>query len=680
MSADAIGSIVAVSPTPLSTYPPGGTQTLLGINAGPFVTSSTLTSTTAGDPATGTSSASATVQQLAVNLGILGSLSLTGVNSSCSATPNGATGSGVIASGTATVDALPPVALQAHAAPNTSVNLAGLGTLTLNEQSTDANGVLTVNAAHLVLLPQLGAANVVVGHVQCGGAAPAPSVTKTAAESSFVEGQTLHYTFHVKNNGTQQLSNIAVTDNGPGSPTVSCPNATLLPGASENCTATYTATAADVAAGEITDTGTVTATLPGGGTVTGSSSSLTVPLRALSITKSAIDADFQAPGETVHYTYTVTNTGQAPLTNVVVTDVTPGVTVSGCGTNQLGPGQSTTCQATYITTAADVAAKTITDQGTVTATDSNEQTVTASSNTVTTPLAALSVVKTASPARFTAAGQTIHFTFHVTNNGTTPVSNISVVDTGPGAPAVTCPATSLAPGASVDCTATYVTTDADVAAGKITDTATVSGTTESGQIITTTSQGVTTVPLAGLKVVKAVEETAYSAPGQTLHFTFTVTNTGGENLSSLAVADNGAGSPTVTCPVTTLAPGASTICTATYTTTEDDVEEGRITDNATVTVTDPEGGAVTATSNTLAIVKCTPCEDHDHGGCKGDHPGGHEHGDENGHGHGHDGEHENGHENGHGHGHDGEHENGHENGHGHGHDGEHENGHENGHG
>ncbi|MEV7776121.1 hypothetical protein [Kitasatospora sp. NPDC086791] len=101
---------------------------------------------------------------------------------------------------------------------------------------------------------------------------------------------------------------------------------------------------------------------------------------------------------------------------------------------------------------------------------------------------------------------------------------------------------------------------------------------------------------------------------------------------SLSVSDVAPGSPQVTCPATTLDLGASTVCTATYVTTEADVKAGKITDTATVTGKGPDGSAVTATSNTVTIVACTPCEDHDHGGCNGDHPEGKpqgEHGEHN---------------------------------------------------
>ncbi|WP_327064629.1 DUF7507 domain-containing protein [Kitasatospora sp. NBC_01302] len=449
---------------------------------------------------------------------------------------------------------------------------------------------------------------------------PAPTVTKKAAEASFVAGQTIHYTYTVTNNAPVALTNIALTDTGPGAPSVMCPGSTLAAGASENCTASYTATAADATAGKIVDAANLTATV-GTQNVTATSNTVTVPLRALTITKSAVQPDFTAPGETINYTYTVTNTGQAPLTNVTVTDLTPGVTVSGCGTNQLAPGQSTTCQATYVTTAADVAAKSIPDQGQATGTDTGGQTVTTTSNQVVTPLDAVSVTKKAAQDQFTAAGQTITYTYTVTNNGAQPLTGITVVDNGPGTPTVSCPQTTLAAGASENCTAGYATTDADVAAGKVVDTAQVTGTTPSGQNLTSASNTVT-VPYAGLKIVKAVQETAYSAAGQALHYTFTVTNTGNVALSSLAVTDSGPGTPVVSCPVATLAPGASTTCTATYSTTEADVKAGKITDTATVTGTTPDGTSVTATSNTLTAIACTPCKDDDHGGCDGHNSGG----------------------------------------------------------
>jgi hypothetical protein len=181
VSADAIGNLVAVPPTPTSTYPSGGTNTVVGLSVGPLATNATLTAKTTGDMSTGASSASATVENLSVNLGGLATVSLTAINSTCTATapPAAATGSGTIASGKVTLAGLGllPITLKANAAPNTTVAVPGIASIVLNEQSTDANGVLTVNAVHIKLLGG-AAANVIIGHAQCGGA-PATNTNPT---------------------------------------------------------------------------------------------------------------------------------------------------------------------------------------------------------------------------------------------------------------------------------------------------------------------------------------------------------------------------------------------------------------------------------------------------------------------------------------------------------------------
>ncbi len=167
-----------VFPTPSSRFPDGGTSTVVGIHAGPFATDSTLTATTAGNTTDGTASGSATVDNLMVTLKP-GTLNLSGVSATCTASPSGETGSGTITSGTATVSGT-NTSLPANAAPNTTVNVPGFGTIVLNEQSTLPDGELSVNAVHITHVDGQPV-SLIIGHAECGGAPPVQPVPMVSA-------------------------------------------------------------------------------------------------------------------------------------------------------------------------------------------------------------------------------------------------------------------------------------------------------------------------------------------------------------------------------------------------------------------------------------------------------------------------------------------------------------------
>jgi len=78
---------------------------------------------------------------------------------------------------------------------------------------------------------------------------------------------------------------------------------------------------------------------------------------------------------------------------------------------------------------------------------------------------------------FTAAGAQVVYSYAVRNTGDVPLQGVTVTDPLPGLPAVSCPGTSLAAGASMTCTARYTITAADVRRGHVTSTGTVTGET-----------------------------------------------------------------------------------------------------------------------------------------------------------------------------------------------------------
>ena len=138
--------------------------------------------------------------------------------------------------------------------------------------------------------------------------------------------------------------------------------------------------------------------------------------------------------------------------------------------------------------------------------------------------------------------------------------------------------------------------------GAVTDTATATGTPPVGPAITTPpSTAVLTIPAGpALTVVKSVAPASAGTAGEVVTYSFVVTNTGNTNLTAVSVTDtafSGTGTPPViSCPVSTLAPGATTTCTATYTVTQADVNAGTVTNTATASgyAADRAGGHLAA--------------------------------------------------------------------------------------
>ncbi|MBO0829006.1 MAG: hypothetical protein J2P24_14630, partial [Streptosporangiales bacterium] len=166
-----------------------------------------------------------------------------------------------------------------------------------------------------------------------------------------------------------------------------------------------------------------------------------------------------------------------------------------CPHTALDAGDHMDCTATYTTQQSDVVAGDIHNTADVTGTAPDGSTVTDDDDaTVTlTPKPDISVVKTASATSFTEAGKEITYTYRVTNTGNVPLTDVRVTDDKAGM--ATCPQTTLAVGEHMDCTATYTTTAADVAAGRVTNVGTATGTGPNGEEVKADST--VTVPFTG---------------------------------------------------------------------------------------------------------------------------------------------------------------------------------------
>ena len=86
----------------------------------------------------------------------------------------------------------------------------------------------------------------------------------------------------------------------------------------------------------------------------------------------------------------------------------------------------------------------------------------------------LSIVKSVTPPAIAGAGESAAYSFLVTNNGGVPWT-LSLTDGLPGLSAINCPVNPLPASSTTTCTATYTITAADVTAGTVSNSATVTG-------------------------------------------------------------------------------------------------------------------------------------------------------------------------------------------------------------
>ena len=127
---------------------------------------------------------------------------------------------------------------------------------------------------------------------------------------------------------TKPLPTVEATLSGPfavsdNEATVTCPATTALaPTMSITCSATHTVSQADLDTGHVTNTATAHASFTYDGhssvtTITSNSDSVTVhgtQSPALSLHKSSSATGYAAVGDSLSYSYDLTNTGNAPLT------------------------------------------------------------------------------------------------------------------------------------------------------------------------------------------------------------------------------------------------------------------------------------------------------------------------------------------------------------------------------
>ncbi|MCT1478396.1 hypothetical protein M3C17_10065, partial [Microbacterium sp. p3-SID336] len=118
---------------------------------------------------------------------------------------------------------------------------------------------------------------------------------------------------------------------------------------------------------------------------------------------------------------------------------------------------------------------------------------------------------------------------------------------------------------------------------------------------------VPSAPAPAITVVKSATPSAMTTVGQMLTYSFVVTNDGNVALKDVTVDEtefSGEGElSSIECPddAANLLPGQVIVCTATYTTTQGDVDSGLLTNTATATGVPPAGAPPVSPPSTVDV-------------------------------------------------------------------------------
>lgn len=431
---------------------------------------------------------------------------------------------------------------------------------------------------------------------------PALTLDKTVNPTTYAAvGNVLSYTYELTNNGNVTLTSPAVSDDKV---TVTCSAATLLPGASVTCSASYEIVQGDLDAGSVTNNATATCQDPNGATVTSNPDSATataVQTPALALVKSAAPATYDQPGDVIGYSYLLTNSGNVPLDGPFGVNDDKVTVTCPQDTDPLPVGGSITCSASYTIGQEDldngfvtnVATASAVFEGDTVTSNQDDETV----NAVQSPV--MSIDKSANVSVYSQVGQLIEYEYVLTNTGNVTLNSpFSVNDDVTGSAVCDQPAT-LAPEASLTCTDNYMVEQEDLNAGSITNIA--SGQGYFGETPVPAGQDSVTVPAQvegpALGLEKTVNPQTYSATTDSLSYSYVLANLGDVTLyAPFSVSDD---KTTVACPaLTSLDPGETITCTASYAITQADLDAGSVTNTATAQAYDIDENPVVSQPDT----------------------------------------------------------------------------------
>lgn len=348
---------------------------------------------------------------------------------------------------------------------------------------------------------------------------------------------------------------------------------------------------------------------------------------------------FAQAGESIRYTFTVTNSGSMALTDLVVTD--PKVIVTGVPISSLAVGASNTTNysATYTLTQADIDAGKFVNQAVVAAkpivgltitnlSDSDDLSLPGKNDptvTLLNPLKQLTLIKKGDLQGLGAVGDKIQYTFTLRNTGTVTLTNVEITDPMLSANPIKVTPSQVLPGETRTVVVLYTITAKDFAAGEVINSALGYGDAPDGTLVTDISDwdnAIATGPddptivqiseqpkIALLKTATFDDNNndGKADVGETVTYRFSVSNTGNVPLSNVVITDDKIGINVLGNPIS-LAVGATDSDTfrAVYVLTKEDINAGMVENQAKAKGVTPKSVVVEDLSDPNTLLADNP--------------------------------------------------------------------------
>lgn len=497
---------------------------------------------------------------------------------------------------------------------------------------------------------------------------PAISLVKSTDDKELdaehsVAGETIDYKFTITNTGNVTLHDVNLVDHLAGVYDLaidwesSSDNATgegiLSSGETVTATAKYNMIQTDIDTGKVENTATVTGMSPSDEQVDDDASAETVLTAAPSINlvksteSKQLDAEHSVIGEVIDYTFTIINTGNVTLHDVELVDHLDGVydlnvdwstsSDESTANGVLSVGETVSATAKYKLTQADIDAGKVTNTATATGTSPADEQVddNASAETMLTDTPAISLVKSTEQKEIDAensvVGTVIDYDFVITNTGNVTLRNVKLTDHLNGVYDLNVDWDSssddatedsvLSVGETVSAIGKYKLTQGDIDAGKVINTATVTGTSDNGEDVKDDSSTETTLSDApAISLVKSTDDETLDAErsvvGEVVDYDFVITNIGNVTLHDVKLTDhldgvydmnidwNGSSDDATDEGI--LSVGETVKATAKYKLTQSDIDTGKVTNTATTTGISPKDEQVDDDSSAETVLAGMP--------------------------------------------------------------------------